>query len=79
MPEPTPSQIAQISRAVRGLGLQAIRTDYWTKPGPTRAYDWSAVFADTYDYAPDGVPQPIGYGSTEAEAVINLLQQADDT
>lgn len=54
-----------------------IRTDYDPKPGPTARFDWSAIFPDTYDGAPDaqGI---VGYGATEAEAIADLLQQAEE-
>lgn len=63
---------------IKSLTLQPIRTDYWAKPGPTRAYDWSAVFDNLYDGAPDAGPQWVGYGATEREAIINLLEVSDD-
>lgn len=51
-------------------------TDYWRKPIPTNAFDWSAIDADTYDGAPDTHPRcPIGYGATEAEARADLAEQ----
>ncbi len=57
-----------------------IRTDYWRKPIPTDAYDWSAVDDDTYDGAPDsGNRNQVGYGATEAEAVADLMEQLDET
>ena len=38
---------------------------------------WTAVDSDTYDGAPDADPenQIIGYGKTEAEAIIDLDEQ----
>ena len=46
-----------------------IVTDYWAKPIPTSAYDWSAV-RDGYEPG-----CPIGYGASEAEAIADLLEQ----
>jgi hypothetical protein len=46
----------------------SLRTAYWSKPGPTRNHDWTAV---TTDYEPG---HPIGYGPSEILAIINLLE-----
>jgi hypothetical protein len=51
-----------------------IHTDYWKKPIPTKAYDWSATY-DDYDGAEDaGNRHHIGYGETEEEAIADLLE-----
>lgn len=50
-----------------------IVTEYWPKPIPLRQFDWSAVF-DDYD---EGAP--IGYGYTEAEAIADLKELAEET
>lgn len=56
-----------------------IVTDHWRKPIPTNKFDWCAVDSDTFDGAPDTHPPcPIGYGSTEAEAIADLLEQIAD-
>lgn len=56
-----------------------IRTDYWRKPIPTSAYDWSAVDDDTYDGAPDsGNRNQIGYGATEEAAIADLMEILGD-
>lgn len=56
-----------------------IVTDYWAKPIPTSKFDWSAVDSDTYDGAPDTHPAcPIGYGATEGEAIVDLLEHFID-
>ena len=54
-----------------------IRTSHDCPPIPTRAFDWSAVDADTYDGAPDA-RCPIGRGATEADAVADLLEQTEE-
>lgn len=51
-----------------------IVTDYWAKPIPLRQFDWSAVDDDTYD----GEGCPVGYGTTEAEAIQDLKDQIED-
>lgn len=51
-----------------------IVTDYWLKPIPTRAFDWQAYDAATYD----GEGGPIGHGATEQEAIADLLEQIED-
>lgn len=56
-------------------GKLKIVTDYDPKPIPTAAFDWSAVDDATYDG--DGF-SPIGYGSTEEEAIEDLIEQIDD-
>lgn len=48
-----------------------IVTDYWRKPIPTNAYDWTATL-DDYDGTEDAGPQPIGYGATEQAAINDL-------
>lgn len=56
-----------------------IRTDYWRKPIPTDAYDWSAV-TDNYDGAPDsGNRNQIGYGATEEAAIADLMALIEET
>lgn len=49
-----------------------IVTDFWAKPGPSRKFDWTAVDDCTYDGAPDS-NCPIGYGPTEQDAIVDLL------
>jgi hypothetical protein len=55
-----------------------IRTIFEHPPIPARQFDWAAVFGDEYDGAPDAGPQLIGRGETEAEAIADLLEQAED-
>jgi hypothetical protein len=53
-----------------------IVTDYWMKPIPSRAHDWSAV---TEDYCGCGECHcPQGSGTTETEAVADLLEQIEE-
>lgn len=54
-----------------------IRTTYDPKPIPVRQFDWTAVDDDTYDGAPDA-HCPIGSGTTEAEAIADLLLQIEE-
>lgn len=55
-------------------GLPKISTNYWPKPIPLRGFDWQAVY-DDYDGAEDsGNRGHIGHGSTEAEAVVELIE-----
>jgi len=60
-----------------------IQTHYDPKPFPSRAFDWSAIDADTYDITgtdEDGSPysnHPVGYGPTEAEAIADLQSQME--
>jgi hypothetical protein len=49
-----------------------IVTSHIYPPIPTRAFDWCATF-DNYD----GPGSPIGYGSTEQEAIENLKEISD--
>ena len=51
--------------------MAKIITHFDPKPIPLRQFDWSAV-TDDYDWAPDAKPMPIGYGTTEAEAIADL-------
>jgi hypothetical protein len=45
-------------------------------PIPGRQFDWSAIDGDTYDGAPGTVPTtPIGWGATEGEAIVDLIDQ----
>jgi len=56
-----------------------IVTHYDPKPIPSRRFDWSAVDDDTYDVDCDENGYfsrcPIGYGSTEQEAIDDLMDQ----
>lgn len=53
-----------------------INTDFIYPPIPTRAFDWCAA-TDNYD-GTDGGNEPLGYGSTEAEAIADLIEQLED-
>lgn len=56
-----------------------ISTYYWPKPIPTTRFDWSAVNSSTYDGAEDSSNRhQVGYGSTEQEAIDDLLQILED-
>ena len=48
-----------------------IVTHHVYPPIPMRQFDWSAV---TDDYEPE---HPIGWGSTEAEAIADLKEQLE--
>ena len=51
-------------------------------PIPTRNFDWSAIDANTYDADWNGEryvsTSPQGAGSTEAEAIADLLEQIEE-
>ncbi len=49
-----------------------IVTNFDPKPIPLRQFDWEATF-DGYDMG-----DPIGYGTTEQEAITDLMQQVDE-
>ena len=51
-----------------------IKTYFVYPPIPIRNFDWQAVDDDTYD----GEGCPIGYGSTEQEAIEDLLSKIED-
>lgn len=53
-----------------------IITSYDPPPIPSRGSDWTAVL-DNYDGAPDS-NHPIGFGSTEAAAIANLIEWLED-
>lgn len=53
-----------------------IHTEYVHPPIPDRRFDWQATF-DDYDGAPDA-RRPIGRGSTEREAIADLLAMAEE-
>lgn len=36
---------------------------------------WSAIDADTYEWAPDAKDCPRGFGKTEREAINDLVEQ----
>ena len=67
------SSISDLGREM----FERIRTDYWAKPIPDRRFDWSATYDDyEADCDQDGFfsTSPVGYGRTEAEAVIDLIE-----
>lgn len=47
--------------------MPAIITNHWLKPIPDRQFDWEATY-DDYDFG-----GPIGFGRTEADAVLDLI------
>jgi hypothetical protein len=49
--------------------MKTINTIYDPKPIPLRNYDWEATRGDYDEY------DPIGYGSTELEAITDLINQ----
>jgi len=52
-----------------------IVTRYDPPPIPDRNFDWSAIDEDTYDGAEDSANRgQIGYGSTDARAIVDLLE-----
>jgi hypothetical protein len=51
-----------------------IVTHYEPKPVPSTCFDWSAIDDSTYD----GEGCPVGYGSTEQEAIDDLLWQLEE-
>lgn len=48
-----------------------ISTNFWRKPGPTDAFDWSAWYED--DEPNDDGLMDIGHGRTEQDAINDLL------
>lgn len=62
------------------MAAQRIVTNYWAKPIPLREFDWSATFDDYEGPDSDGIGGGlIGFGTTEAAAILDLLDQNDDT
>lgn len=53
-----------------------IKTVHVCPPIPIRDFDWQAYDADTCDPENDC---PVGWGSTEAEAIADLLRQLEDS
>lgn len=54
-----------------------ISTNFDYPPIPMRTMDWSAVWDDCYDGAPDGPAHPIGHGETEIKAIQELLEMTE--
>lgn len=52
--------------------MEKIRTDFWMKPIPLRQFDWEAFYAN--DEPNDAGCMDVGYGRTEAEAVVDLIE-----
>lgn len=52
--------------------MDAIDTNYWAKPIPIRQFDWSAHY-DNEEPNDDG-QMDVGYGRTEADAVVDLIE-----
>jgi hypothetical protein len=52
-----------------------IVTHYSPQPVPSNCFDWSAIDDSTYDGQES---DPIGYGATEREAILNLLEMIED-
>jgi len=51
-----------------------IRTVHICPPIPIRDFDWCAYDEDTFD----GEGRPVGYGSTEEEAIADLRQKIEE-
>ncbi len=57
------------------MSERKIITYFWTKPIPTRRFDWAAWFDGD---EPDDYGQMLtGYGTTEAEAIADLHENAE--
>lgn len=62
-----------------------ISTNFDWPPIPVRSMDWSAVDDDTYDASYEGEDEngshwscsPSGHGSTQTEAILDLLEQLE--
>ena len=54
-----------------------IRTTHEFPPIPVRSFDWSAIDDYTYDGAEDS-NCPIGHGTTEEDAIEDLLEQIEN-
>lgn len=52
-----------------------IKTENVYPPIPSRNHDWCAYDDNTYGGGPG---QPVGWGTTEAEAVADLLEKLED-
>lgn len=50
-----------------------IVTDFWMKPIPIRQFDWAAYFDG--DEPDDDGRMPHGSGTTEAEAIADLVEK----
>ena len=50
-----------------------IVTHYDPKPIPDRRFDWTAYDGDTF-----GPGRPVGYGTTERDAIDDLVAQIED-
>ena len=48
-----------------------LRTKFWAMPIPDRNFDWTATF-ENYEGG-----DPIGHGTTEDEAISDLLDQIE--
>lgn len=59
------------------IGELVIITNHDYPPIPIRSFDWSAHL-DEYDGAPDAGWQPVGHGTTEREAIENLLLEIEE-
>lgn len=53
-----------------------IETTFVYPPIPIRAFDYSAIDADTYDPDPE-CHSPVGWGATETEAIADLKDQLE--
>lgn len=51
-----------------------IKTRYDPPPIPDRQFDWSAIDDSTYD----GPSCRIGHGTTEQEAITDLIEQMEE-
>lgn len=51
-----------------------ITTSHIAPPIPTKTHDWSAIDDETYS---GDESDPVGYGSTEIEAIRDLLDQIE--
>ena len=62
-----------------------VSTSFDYPPVPIRSMDWSAVDDDTYDASYEGEDEsgsiwncsPSGHGRTQAEAILDLIEQLE--
>lgn len=68
---PSVWQAGETDNEIGGESMKII-TDFWMKPIPLRQFDWQAV-TDNYEGG-----DPIGYGTTEEDAIVDLQEQLID-
>ena len=70
------SNLIELIKRIEGIGRGKVMLNHVYPPIPTRQFDWCATFEN--DEPDDDGNMLAGYGRTQADALNDLLERAED-